>query len=57
MKQMFDSQLQMWRFEEGRYYEDSVKFLELFSLCQGLSLREKCPNTEVFLVRNFPYSD
>ena len=35
--------------------EDFLNFFKLFLTAE--TLREKCPNTESFLVRNFPHSD
>ena len=38
------------------YDKDVASFLEI-SQIPGSTLRENCPNTEFFLVRNFLYSE
>ena len=45
-----------WWFNKN--YQASLDFiLEMTYWLNQLSLREKCPNTELFPVRNFPHSD
>ena len=41
----------------GIYELDPAHFFSARRLTRQGSLREKCPNTEFFLVRNFPHSD
>ena len=38
-------------------FTSTVLIIELTNVCIRSSLREKCPNTEFFLVRIFPHFD
>ena len=52
-----DSKRDVFSFINSSFRESSSKLLQALHYYLWLSLREKCPNTEFFLVRIFPHSD